>query len=166
MSTPVLIQIQPRVAAKTTVNKAPKKITTSQEKALVSTSQKKTAKTPTPLPPRLKYPKQWKDLRAAPIACAGGAGQTVVSAGPGMRLFISSITFTVAAETNVTLRFGNYGGSGPMDFGGADEPRAITMNLAESPAPCGNGSFSISSLTAGGDVNGFVIYYREEDETP
>lgn len=120
----------------------------------------------TPLPARLKYPKIWKDLRVAGISCPVGTSQTVIDTAPGCRSFITSITFTVDDEVDITLFFGNYGTSGPMDFGGSDEPRAIAQSFGDSPIPCGNGDFLISNDGPTGNIYGFVVYYQELDETP
>jgi hypothetical protein len=166
MSTALLPTSTTRVAAMTTVNKPPEKVETSQEKTEASSAKKKKARTPTPLPARLKYPRQWKDLKTKGIYCAGEDSQLVIRAVPGNRTFITCIVFTVEAETNVRFGFGNYGSSGPMSFGGTDEPRAIVMSLGESPVPCGSGDFTVASDGSGGTVAGFCVFYQEPDEVP
>lgn len=128
--------------------------------------EKKPIRTPSPLPPRLKYPPSWRDIRPAGISIAVAGTHIIIPAFPGFRTFISSIVFTVDDETDVALIFGTFGASGAMDFGGTDEPRGIVMTFGESPIPCGNGAFQIYSSGSTTAVKGFVSYYHERDEAP
>ena len=108
---------------------------------------------------RTAYPKWWKDEGTAPIQLAGPGSQFVITARGDYSLYIGAIVLTVSGETNITLGFGVFGPSGPMDLGGADEPRGLVIAMGNSPAPCGSGSFSVTSDGAGVSVNGFVTYF-------
>jgi hypothetical protein len=127
---------------------------------------KKPKRTPSKLPPRLKYPKWWKNLQPAGIGLSGPGSQKIVQGVSGFRSFITSIVFTVTGETTITLQFGSLGRSGPMNFGGENEPRGIALPMSDAPAPLGSGPFVLTSTGAGVAVNGFVVYYQEPDEVP
>lgn len=113
---------------------------------------------------RSRYPKWWKDLSTAAISLTGAGTQVVVGGLPGYRTFVACIVITVSGDTNITFGFGVFGSSGAMNFGGTDEPRGIVINMAESPAPCGTGHFSISSNAPGINVGGFAVFYQEPEE--
>jgi len=130
-----------------------------------------TPQTTQPTPPapeliiqRTNYPKWWKDLEVAKISLSDAGTQTVIPGRQGFRTFIASITFFVSDETNIVLTFGMFGLSGSMDFGGENEPRGITANMGDSPAPCGQGGFAITSDGSGTSVGGFVVYYSEPEK--
>jgi hypothetical protein len=110
---------------------------------------------------RTPYPKWWKDSEVANISLGIPGDQIVIHGRAGRFVYISSITFTVSDETDITLIFGVQGASGAMSFGGSDEPRGITINMGNSPAPCGEGNFTISASGDSGTVEGFVVFYRE-----
>jgi hypothetical protein len=110
---------------------------------------------------RTPYPKWWKDSEVANISLEIPGDQIVIHGRAGRYVYISSITFTVSNETDITLVFGVQGASGAMSFGGSDEPRGITINMGNSPAPCGEGNFTISASGDSGSVEGFVVFYRE-----
>jgi len=113
---------------------------------------------------RTNYPKWWKDSAVARISLSDAGSQTVIPARAGFRIYVASITFFVSGETNVTLTFGIFGQSGSMDFGGSDEPRGMTANMGDSPAPCGQGGFTITSDGSGTSVGGYVVYYIESEK--
>jgi len=123
---------------------------------------------PTPPPPevvitRIPYPKWWKELNTAKISLSGAGTQQVIPARGGWRIYIATIVFTVSDETNISLYFGTFGYSGSMDFGGGGEPKGIVIAMGNSPAPCGQGPFNVSSDGATTAVGGFVTYYLEEE---
>jgi len=81
-------------------------------------------------------------------------------------LYISTIVLTVSGECDITFSFGIAGSSGPMNFGGDDEPRGMVIAMGNSPAPCGGGSFMITaSSTEAVSIGGFVSYYLWKKET-
>lgn len=108
---------------------------------------------------RTAYPKWWKDEGVAAINLASPGSQFVVSARSDYSLYIGAIVLTVSGETNITLGFGVFGSSGPMDLGGSDEPRGIVIAMGNSPAPCGSGSFTVTSDGEDAAVGGFVTYF-------
>ncbi len=107
------------------------------------------------------YPKWWKDLQTAAISLTTAGTQIVIPARSGYSLFVATIVLTVSGETDLSFIFGVFGSSGSMDFGGANEPRGIVIAMGDSPAPCGQGGFSVSSGGVGKAVGGFVTYYLE-----
>lgn len=115
---------------------------------------------------RVDYPRWWKRSAVAKIACTAPGSQTIIGARAGFRTYVSSITFLVSGETIITLGFGVFGSSGPMPFGAGGQPFGITMNMGDSPAPCGYAGLSIS---ASGDpldpqtVGGYVVYHQEPE---
>ncbi len=94
------------------------------------------------------------------IGIAAGT-QIVVPARSGYSLFVATIVLTVSGETDINFGFGVFGLSGSMNFGGTNEPRGIVIAMGDSPAPCGQGAFSISSGAPSAAVGGFVTYYLE-----
>lgn len=86
---------------------------------------------------------------------------SVASGRAGKRMLITSITLTVSAECDLTLR-SSYGAiSGVMDFGGSDEPRGMALNLGNFyiELPAGSGfSISVSTEETAIHVGGLVTY--------
>ncbi len=107
------------------------------------------------------YPKWWKDLQTAAISLSAAGTQIVVPVRSGYFLFIATIVLTVSGETDINFGFGVFGLSGSMNFGGTNEPRGIVIAMGDSPAPCGQGAFSVSSGAPSAAVGGFVTYYLE-----
>lgn len=74
---------------------------------------------------------------------------------------ITTILLTVAGQTNIVLLTAATPLSGPMDFGGTDEPRGMVSNHGNWPLECAtNEAFNITS-SAAVQVSGYVIYYDE-----
>jgi hypothetical protein len=129
---------------------------------------------PKPKPPvspgliitRTRFPKWWKDLRVSGITIAGSGVQTIVQGGSNFNVFIASITVLTTDATIVSFGFGTMGASGPMPLGDTDQPKGITISMSDSPAPCGQGGFTVHSLGGSGTLGGFVVYYVEKVETP
>ena len=111
---------------------------------------------------RTPYPKWWKNLQTAKISLTTAGTQIVVPQQSGYFLFVATIVLTVSGETDLSFIFGVFGSSGSMDFGGSNEPRGIVIAMGDSPAPCGQGGFSVSSGGVGIAVGGFVTYYLEK----
>lgn len=91
-----------------------------------------------------------------PINFSGGGQQQLIGLEPGVDAAVQMISFTVADETNITLYFGGNAKSGPMDFGGAGEPRGIVMSFPY-PGFKVRGDFSIGSSEAV-QVSGMVSF--------
>jgi hypothetical protein len=137
-----------------------------EAKATAEEAKKKAAVKPGLIISRTKYPKWWKDLQVWPISINGPGTWPVISKSPGFLTFVATIALTVSDETNIVLTFGVFGASGSMDFGGTDEPRGIVIPMGESPAPCGEGGFTITSDGAAATIGGLVVYYQEKVEVP
>lgn len=110
---------------------------------------------------RTRYPKWWKELQAAAIDLAAAGTQTVIRYSPGNNIFLATIVIIVSGETHITFGFGVFGLSGAMPFGGENEPRGMVISMGESPTPCGQGDFTVTSDGADVTVGGFVSYYSE-----
>jgi len=112
---------------------------------------------------RTPYPKWWKTLSTAAISLSVAGTQVVVGTPGRFTLFIASIVLVVSGETNIAFGFGVFGSSGSFNLGGTDEPRGMVIAMGDSPAPCGQGGFSITSSGATTYVGGFVTYYLEKE---
>lgn len=144
----------------------PRFVKPSEKERLSVKKEKRPKKRPTKLSLRLKYPKIWKNAMVTGIAITASGTHTIIRGLPASRTFITSLSFTVSGETDITMIFGTFGSSGPMDFGGADEPRGMSTGYGDSPIPCGPGGFKISSSGATVKVSGFVVFYQEVEEPP
>ena len=137
-----------------------------REKRRVRRRKKKPRTKPTRLSKRATYPRWWKQIKAAGINFSTAGIHTIIPGEPGTRHFISLITFTVGGETNIVLYNGPFAFTGPMDFGGVDEPRGIVIPLGDSPIMLSPSSgFSIGSTLAV-QVSGFIAYISEIVEPP
>lgn len=99
-------------------------------------------------------------LRAV-INFATAATHDIIAAVSGKKHKITTIVFTVAGETNITLRDETGGISGAMDFGGTSQPFGMVANHALVPMECTiSEKFQIISSGAV-QVSGYVLYYDE-----
>lgn len=112
---------------------------------------------------RTPYPKWWKDSMAWNINIDGAGTHTVMSQSPGYRKYVSVIVLTVSGETNITFGLGTFGSSGAMNFGGEGQPMGMVIAMGNSPLPCGEGGFTITSTGVGVHVGGFIVYYYEKE---
>lgn len=98
-------------------------------------------------------------IRRAKVDFAGAENSEIIAAVPGVQVCVVSMGFTVGGETNITLNSDTTAMSGPMDFGGTDEPRGLTHYFGDCPLKTvvGEGFFIDSSLAV--QVSGFVTYY-------
>ena len=100
-------------------------------------------------------------MLTAVINFATAATQEIIAAASGVKHKITTIVFTVAGETNLTLKKATTAISGAMDFGGTNEPRGMVSNHGNFPLECGtNQAFQITSSGAV-QVSGYVLYYDE-----
>lgn len=135
-----------------------------------------TPKTPEPkkVPPsspliitRTPYPKWWKDLRVSGIGTTGQQVQAVTSGGGNYNTYVACIVIVVNGPCSVSFGFGTMGASGVMELGDTDEPRGMVISMGDSPAPCGQGGFSVHAIPDDQEtgVGGFVVYYVEKTQT-
>jgi hypothetical protein len=134
--------------------------------------------TPPPVPPqvitrpapeliirRTPYPKWWNDEGIAKINLTSPGSQLVITARGDYSLYVAAIVLTVSDECDISFTFGSAGSSGPMNFGGDGEPKAIVIAMGNSPAPCGSGSFMVTaSSTDPVNIGGFVSYFLWKKE--
>lgn len=118
--------------------------------------------------PRTPFPKWWKDLSVEKIDISTSGAQTIVPWKAGHISYLVSLVIVVDGETDISLRLSGTAITGPMSFGGSDEPRGITINFGEGPIPCGNQIMSLYSdpPTPPVQVSGLAIYYTEPSEKP
>ena len=100
---------------------------------------------------------------AAPAAIDISAigNNTIIAGVPQKSIRIVSLFFTVAGEVNVTLNDGAVEISGPMDFGGASEPRGISIPFPYSPLEISVGNGFQIILDAAVQVSGSVCYFYQ-----
>lgn len=98
-------------------------------------------------------------IHKAKIDIATAADHTIIAAVPSRKISISAIAFTVAGETNLTLKSGSTALSGAMDFGGTNEPRGLTHNLGEYPLQTAVGEAFVITNSIAVQVSGYVSYY-------
>lgn len=97
----------------------------------------------------------------AVINDSDGGNVLSITAVPNKKHKITTIVLTVAGATNITFLTAATALSGPMDFGGTDEPRGMVTNHGNFPLECAtNEAFNITS-SAAVQVSGYVIYYDE-----
>jgi len=112
---------------------------------------------------RVGYPKWWKNALTHPISMTGAGTQTIVGKSPSYNVFVANIVLTVSAETIISFYFGVFGSSGPIMLGGEGQPMGMVIAMGNSPAPCGEGGFSITSSLAV-TVGGFVSFFYQLKE--
>jgi len=98
---------------------------------------------------------------AASINIATAATHSIISGVAGKKIRIVSLFFTVAGEVNITLFDGGTAISGPMDFGGASEPRGIVIPFPYSPLELSAGNAFKINLSLAVQVSGMVCYYYQ-----
>ena len=100
-------------------------------------------------------------LEKAEIDFLDAGDHIIIYATNGKKTRITSLVFTVGGETNLTLKTADEEISGPMDFGGANEPRGMVIPHGIFSLPCGVGEdFKINS-SAAVQVSGYAVYYKE-----
>lgn len=97
----------------------------------------------------------------ADIDFAGGGDSTIKAGVAGKQIRITSLTLTVAGETNIVLKDGAVAISGAMDFGGADEPRGMVSNHGNIPLELTTANAFVIDSSAAVQVSGFVTGYIE-----
>lgn len=97
----------------------------------------------------------------ATINFATAATHTIVSAQIGKQIKVASLVLTVAGETNLTLVSGTTDKSGPMDFGGTDQPFGMTVNHGSVPFCTVAGELFAIKSSAAVQVSGYCTFYVE-----
>lgn len=100
-------------------------------------------------------------IQSAEIDISGTSPNDIIAVDGTKSHHICSIMFTVDAQTDVTLHDDGAVTSGPMDFGGTDEPRGMTHNFGIAPLVCGAGKKFQITLGADVNVHGIATYYSE-----
>lgn len=110
---------------------------------------------------KVQSEREAKAITSAKIDFAGAGDTTIVTGQAGKQIKIATLVFTVAGETNIMLKAGATAFTGPMDFGGTDEPRGMvdTHGYCAYELPVGQ-SFVINSSLAV-QVSGYVTGYIE-----
>ena len=95
----------------------------------------------------------------AKIDISTAANITVIAAVAERKISISSIVFTVAGETNITLKSGATAISGAMDFGGTNEPRGMSHGMGDMPLQTAAGEAFVIANSIAVQVSGWITYY-------
>ena len=83
----------------------------------------------------------------------------IIAAVTGKRHNITTLVFTVAGETNITLRDETSTFTGPMHFGGTNQPNGMVANHDLHPLKCTiSEKFQIVS-SAAIQLSGYVLYF-------
>jgi len=102
-----------------------------------------------------------KTFLTAKIDIATIATHDIIAAAGGLSHHICAIVFTVDGEVNIELEDATGVLSGPMDFGGTDEPRGMSIAHETIPLKCHVGEAFSITLDAAEQVSGYITYYDE-----
>ena len=97
----------------------------------------------------------------APIDISSPGDNIIITGTAGTQIKVVFIMFTVAGEVNVKLMSGTTDRSGPMNFGGTDEPRGMVAPHGPGPFVCNTAEDFIINLSAAVQVSGYCTYYKE-----
>lgn len=97
-------------------------------------------------------------LQTERIDIATAATHEIIAGSPGRRIRITQMFFTVGGDVNITLYNGSEAMTGPMDFGGVSEPRAIVIPNDGRPLILDDGAAFNILLSAAVQVSGLVNY--------
>lgn len=86
---------------------------------------------------------------------------TIIAGSPGTKIKIVTILFTAAGDVDITFQSGTTPLSGPMDFGGTNEPMGIVACHGPGPLPCALGEDFVINLSAAIQLSGYCTYYKE-----
>lgn len=117
---------------------------------------------------RTEFPKWWKGLSQTKIDLLGTGSQIIIPWLGGAKRHLMSINFVCDGETDLYLQLGYVNITGPMSFGGSDEPRGSNMDHSNAPIPCGSEIMSLYSENKNPSpqvqVSGIAVYYTEPKE--
>ncbi len=102
-----------------------------------------------------------KIVTSAKIDFADAGDHTIVPGVEGQKIKITSLAFTVGGETNLTLLDGATEITGPMDFGGTDEPRGIVITQGFLPYELTEGAAFVINSSLAVQISGYVSGYIE-----
>ena len=102
-----------------------------------------------------------QDITSVPINFATAGDHELVAGQAGKKIKVTSLTFTVAGETNITMYGGATAITGPMDFGGTNEPRGIVIPHGYVPYEVATGQALIVNSSAAVQVSGYVTGFIE-----
>lgn len=100
-------------------------------------------------------------ITSAMIDFSDGADEIVVAGQVGKKIKITSLMFTVGGETDIELFNGDVAITGPMDFGGTNEPRGMVSNHGYVPYELSAGSSFIIKTSAAVQISGYATGYIE-----
>lgn len=115
---------------------------------------------------RTEFPKWWSNLTTAKIDISSQGSQILIPWRSGHFSYLVSMVFVCDGETDLSLRLASTPITGPMSFGGSDEPRGMTINFGEGPIPCGDQILYLFSdpPTPPVQVSGLAVYYTEPSD--
>jgi len=102
-----------------------------------------------------------KTVTSAKIDFAGLGDNTIVAGVAGQKIKITGLVFTVGGETNITLKDGATEITGPMDFGGTNEPRGIVDTQGFLSYELTEGAAFVINSSLAVQVSGYVTGYIE-----
>ena len=97
----------------------------------------------------------------AVINFATAATHEIITAVTGKKIKIVNLMFTVAGETNITLKSDTTLKSGALDFGGTDEPRGMAQHFGDAPLETVSGEAFKMTSSGAVQVSGYVTYFTE-----
>lgn len=96
-----------------------------------------------------------------PIDISGTGDKDIIPADGTKSHYITSITFTVAGETDIMFKDETNNLSGAMNFGGSGEPMGLAHNFGKTALFCAAGKKFQLNLAVDVAVKGIVTYYSE-----
>lgn len=102
-----------------------------------------------------------KVITSAAINFTGTGDHTIVAGQAGKKIKITSLVMTVGGETNITLKHNATAITGPMDFGGTNEPRGVVDTHGYLPYEIPTGEAFIINSSIDVQVSGYVSGYIE-----
>lgn len=95
------------------------------------------------------------------ISFSSTVAQELVEGVAGKKIKLTSLMFTVGGDTDITLQDGVDDLTGPMAFGGTDEPRGMVDNHGYVPYEVATGRSFYMKCSAAVQVSGYLTGYIE-----
>ena len=102
-----------------------------------------------------------QSITSVKIDLATTGDHTLVAGQAGKKIKVTSMVFTVAGETNITIKAGATAVTGPMDFGGTNEPRGMVISHGYVPYEIAAGSSLVINSSAAVQVSGYITGFIE-----
>ena len=102
-----------------------------------------------------------KTILTAVINISAATDNVIVAADVSNKIKVVSITFTMSAENDITLKHGSTAFSGAMPFAGTGEPKGMTMNFWPFPLETAVNETFVITLSQAAVVTGLIQYYKE-----